>query len=269
MTQTTPQPAAPARRRWFQFRLKWLMLLIAVVSASLAFYFSPTKRAERAVEALQGTGAEVLFDYQRLPDNSTYSHQVEPPGPSAIRQIAGEGFFQDAEWIVLHDTALTADALLPLAQLSSLRRITLTNCVIGDQHMVHFSKLRLIESLDLKSNQITDTGLLQLRGMLRLETISISQNHIRGDGLQHLGGLKRLKQLFLHDNPVADDNLAHIGALTNLEMLGLAGTNVTDDGLKHLANLKKLRYLGLTRTNVTKAAVKTLQSKLPNCEIEH
>ena len=269
MTQNTSQPAASSRRRWFQFSLKSLMLMTAAVAAWCGFYFSPAKRAERAVESMQGSGAAVMFDYQRLPDKSAYSQQVEPPGLPLIRQVAGEGFFRDADWIQLHDAALSAEALLPLTQLPSLRRVTLANCKIGDQHMMHFGRLRLLESLDLKSNQITDTGLLHLQGMLQLETISMSKNLIQGDGLKHLDALRRLKTLFLHDNPISDEGLAHIKTLTNLEMLGLAGTKVTDDGLKHFANLQKLRYLGLTRTDVTEAGVKELQTKLPNCEIEY
>jgi hypothetical protein len=265
-----PQPQRASRtRNWRQFRLRSLLVLTTVVAAGLAFYFSAAKRAERAIESLQSSGAEVFYNYQRRGGHSGYSLRVEPPGPVAARQIVGSGFFQDAEWINVAGTPLSVEELAPVAELPSVRQLNLDACNIGDAHLVHLSNLRLVEWLDLKMNHITDAGLVQLRGMQRLETLSLSKNKIQGDGLRHLSGIERLKQLFLHDNPVSDQGLSGIGQLLHLEKLGLAGTNVTDDGLKHLVDLKKLQYLGLTRTDVTPAGVEEMQKTLPNCKIEH
>jgi len=263
----------PRIYKWLQFRITSLLLLTAAIAAWLAFVFIPAQRAERAVESLKRSGAEVLFDYQRddqpRGNGFSYSHQVKPPGPAALRRIAGYGLFQDADWIRLDSATLSADDLAPLAHLPSLLRITLTNCSIGDAHLVHFAGLHHLDHLDLRCNSITDAGLVHLGGLQKLETLSLPQNQIRGDGLMRLGGVSQLMKLFLQDNPLSDENLRYIERMGNLEMLALAGTQVTDAGLKHFANLKKLRYLGLTRTKVTQAGIKELQRTLPNCEVEY
>jgi hypothetical protein len=256
-------------KKWWQFRLATLLLLVGAIAAWLGYYFSPAKRAERAVRSLHESGAKISFDYQRVPGEQwRYSARAEPPGSPALRRVVGEGLFQDADWIRLQDTPLTPDQLSPLKELASVRGISLRNCKIGDDHLRHFAGLSRLEMLTLQDQEITDAGLAHLEGLGKLENVSLTKNRIRGDGLRHLVNLKGLTKLFLQDNPISDGGLVYLGKMDSLEMLGLAGTEITDDGVKHLRRLKTLKYLGLTRTGVTKAAKADLRAALPDCEIE-
>jgi hypothetical protein len=268
------QPSNLKLKRWFRFRLRTLLLVTTAFAIWLAFHFSAIRRAERAAERLEISGAEVFYDYQRhntsvRGDGVGYSHLVEPPGSAAMRRMVGKGFFQVADCINLSGVRTTVEALAPIAQLTSLRVVDLDRCGISDRHLVHIRKLRRIESLNLQSNQITDAGLINLRQLDRLETLSLSKNQIQGDGVRHLLKANALKTLFLRDNPVSDESLAHIAQMADLEMLGLAGSKITDDGLRHLENMTNLKYLGITRTKVTKSGVRSLRERLPKCEIEY
>lgn len=261
--------AAPMPRGCaMQVRLTWLILLVGVVAAILGFYYSPANREQRAVKRLQDQGVDVYFEHQREADGSTYSHQSEAPGPEIVRSVTGDGLFQDAAWVRLHDKQLDVNDLATLPDLPNLRQLTLTNCGLTDEHLGPLTKLPKLETIDLKNNSLTDAALESFRGMTKLETVSLSTNKIQGAGCVHLVELPLLTQLFLHDNPVSDEGLSEIAKLTNLELLGLAGSKVTDAGLDQLAELKRLKYLGLTRTQVTRAGAARLQAKLPDCEIE-
>jgi len=278
MTAESSQPVRS--RRWLQFRLATLLVAMTAIACWLGYYFSPAKRAERAARALQKSGVRVLYDYQRAPGKRgpgtpswksvkpSFAAKAKPPGPPLVRQIVGEGFFQNAESISLGHQPLTAEQLAPLRQLPDVRQLFLTDCEIGDEHLAHLAPLQKLTELGLHNNKLTDAGLAHLAGLTQLKTASLTKNQIGGAGLANLNGMTGLKQLFLQDNPITDEGLVHLGKIESLEMLVLAGTQITDDGLKHLAGLKNLKYLGLTRTKITRPAIDALQLALPQCELE-
>ena len=293
--QPSEWPASPVRS-WFRFGLRSLLLVMTVIAALLAFYFSRAKRAERAANELQSAGADVLYDYQRVHKEPAsgfhYSYQAEEPGPAALRKTLGDGFFQNADWIKLDNKSLTSSDLRPLQQLTTLRHVSLVNCRISDEHMKHLGALHLLESVDLKGNDITDKGLSQLGELAHLKMLSLSGNNLTGSGFEHFSS-PNVRQLFLYENPVSDTGLASIGKLSSLQMLGLARSEITDEGLAHLKGLDELTYISLNGTAVTDAGlehlrhlrklsevelfgtrvtpegVHRLQSALPDCKVIH
>jgi hypothetical protein len=270
MADSPSPPTKLSKRRWLQFSLRTFLLMIALISAWLAFYYIPAQRTDRAAKASQEKGISVSYDYQHVPGTSpfSYSSRVPQPGPAFLRKLFGDGLFQHAESISRDHAVVKADDLSPLESIPTIRSVSFATCQIGDEHLKHLVGLRRLENLGLYEGQITDQGLLNLAHLTELRTLDLSKNQIHGDGLKHLASLTKLTGLFLYNNPISDDSLANLESLTNLEMLGLGSPNITNEGLKHLANLKKLQYLSVGSTKVTREGAMKLQAELPNCYIE-
>ena len=270
MTDPISPPTKLKKRRWLQFSLRSMLILTALISAWLAFYYIPAQRVDRAAKALQEKGISVSYDYQHVPGTSafSYSFRVPQPGPAFLRKLFGDGLFQQAESINRDHTVLQADDLSPLEMMPTVRHISFYACQIGDEHLKHLAGMRLLELLNVGEGQITDQGLANLYHLTELRILALSKHQIRGDGLKHLSGLVKLTGLYLYYNPISDDSLANLKSLTNLEMLGLSHTDISDEGLKHLANLKNLQYLSVGGTKVTHDGAMKLQADLPNCYIE-
>ena len=268
--RTNTKSSSTRKRRWLQFSLRTMLIVTALISAWLAFYYIPAQRADRAAKALQEKGISVSYHFQHVPGTQpfSYSFRVPQPGPEFLRKLFGDGLFQQAESINRDHAVLQADDLSPLEMIPTIRHISFYACQIGDDHLKHLAGMRLLELLNVSEGQITDQGLSNLAHLTELRTLALSHNQIHGDGLKHLAGLANLTSLFLYYNLISDDALANLESLTNLEMLGLASPNITDEGLKHLANLKKLQYLSVGGTKVTREGAMTLQAELPNCYIE-
>jgi WD40 repeat protein len=192
----------------------------------------------------------------------------------------------------LHGCNIGDEGLAHIKQHKQLRWLSLWDTHVGDAGMEHLSGLTNLDYLILNGTRGTDAGLSHLSGLSNLQTLGLS--HLLGvsdEGLQSIRGLVRLADLNLHNLTIGDQGLAHLSGLTNLrtlslwdtrvsdkgleaikslsklETLTLNGTRITDRGLEHVKSLATLRELNLGWTSVTPAAVKPLQSALPNCKI--
>jgi hypothetical protein len=236
---------AKSKRRWLQFSLRTLLIMTALSSAWLAFYYVPANRADRALKALQNIGVDVSYDYQRVPgtSNHAYSFLVPKPGPALLRSIFGEGFLQHADSLHLNQKPLKPNNAKLIERLPTLSQLWLDGCGIGDEQMPYFSNLRNLDFLLLRDNQITGNGLASIKNLTKLQSLVLSHNRID------------------------DDALSSLEKLADLESLWLDGTNVSDDGLKKLAHLQKLKFLDIDRTSVTAAGADALHVALPNCKV--
>ncbi|HQU41157.1 MAG TPA: (2Fe-2S)-binding protein, partial [Pirellulales bacterium] len=100
-------------RRWLQFRLKWLLVFVAVPAMPLSWlgWKLEEKRRERwAVEKIERLGGVILDDG---PMGCTGDES--PPGPQWLRRILGDDFFVHAEIVALWESdgmmALNNDGL--------------------------------------------------------------------------------------------------------------------------------------------------------------
>jgi hypothetical protein len=94
----TPRP----RLRWFQFRLRTLMVLLFILSVLLAAYVWRRERARRqseAVATLRRLGHTVYYDYhwRKNADGTSTSDENHPSlVPKWLLALAGYDFFHDA-----------------------------------------------------------------------------------------------------------------------------------------------------------------------------
>lgn len=100
-----------------------------------------------------------------------------------------------------------------------------------------------------------------------LVSADFSATLITDKSVAMLGKAEHLRLLRLAETEVSDASIATLLKLRSLESLNFYGTKVTDSGILKLAALPNLKRLYLWQTAVTPDAVKSLQEKLPDCEI--
>ena len=107
----------------------------------------------------------------------------------------------------------------------------------------------------------------QLRRLLT--TLQLINNQITDAGLKEVAKMQQLTKLYLTKTQITDAGLKEVAKLQKLEVLILANTKITDEGLKEVAKLKQLKTLILSNTQTTDAGVAKLKKAFPNyCYIE-
>jgi len=249
MTTAKPQSAEPKpKRRWFQYSLRTLLLLMLLASIGMSWFAVKMQRARRqreAVEAIEKLGGWVRFDYQvNQSIVLASSPPPQPPGPEWLRRVLGDDFFAKVVSADLHNTQATDAWLEHLDGLPHLQQLNLMGTPVSDAGVQHVERLGELRVLSLDSTQVTDAGLDRLRGLGQLQLLLLCNTKITDAGLMRLKGLRQLQSLWLY------------------------GTSVTDAGLEHLKELSHLQHLELSRTQVTDEGVKRFQHVMPNCRID-
>jgi hypothetical protein len=242
MTIADP-PAERPRLRWYQFRLRTLLLFVLLVAVACSWPAAKAQRARRqarAVEAIRAAGGEVRYDYK-------FNATVRPPNlpaPAWLVRLLGVDFFADVVAVYYARSFF-----------------------IMDDDLENLEGLSQLQELDLNGPQVTDAGLEHLKELTKLEYLWLGCAQVTGAGLEHLKGLTNLRLLTLHCPEVTDAGLEHLKGLTNLEELDLRNTQVTDAGLEHLRELTNLRCLRVDAPQVTAGGVQRLRQALPNCGV--
>ena len=279
---TTPKP----RRRWFQFGLRTLlvlMLLFCLVVGGIAVPMHRARKQREAVNAiLQGGGwVEPLPNF--APTFQGWKNPPPVPGDRVLlsspgggfspvtpeyveesrahawlRWVLGDDFFAPPPTYVRIRSDLGMEHLDRLPQISSL---DFGGNKITDAELKILQGLTHLKSLRLSLTQVSDNDLCCLKGLLQSTGLSLglSETQVTDAGLEHLKECSQLKQLDLRSTQVTDAGLKHLEGFSQLEHLDLTSTQVTDAGLKHLTGLKYLRCLILSGTQVTGAGLEHLK----------
>jgi internalin A len=156
--------------------------------------------------------------------------------------------------------------------------IELSSQKVTDDDLKVVEGLSSLRRLNLNWTQIGDAGLEHIKGITTLESLYLERcANVTDPGLAHLNGLTNLTHLDIPQTSVTNAGIVHLKNLTKLQSLDLTGIPVSDEGAKHLHGLKDLKLLFFCRFGdndlraplVSVAAVRELQSLLPNCKIIH
>jgi hypothetical protein len=231
MEAKSPKVDAPKRkRRWYQFSLRTLLIVMLVVSIPCALLGRKIerKRREREVlDAINKIGGQVHYDYERWSWSLAGTQKKEPPGPGWLRALLGENFFCEVD--EAHIVGVSSKTKITDADLSNLG-------------LSSFPRLRSL-TLKVNSLKITDAGLETIRDLTQIQELTLILPNVTDSGLRNLRGL------------------------TQLERLTLWGTRITNAGLVNLRGMMQLKTLDLSGVKVSDAGVKELQQALPNCKI--
>jgi hypothetical protein len=301
---TTSPPNTPKpRRRWLQFSLRTLMILVLVCAVPFGWLASriDDARAERkSVAALSRIGAHVSYTsspslstdsrFDSSTQQSTAACRVDEwldirlfdrvvalhaeglgrgvsPGQTLDSPIARVADLRQVQLINLDHSLVTDGDLVHLRPLRCLRTLYLWGTNVGDAGIGNIADLAEIRILGLQRSLITDAGVERLRGLKNLVTLNLAETRVTDKCVPDLAGLRKLAQLDLSYTQVTDVGLVHLRGLTQLRELHLDGTQVSDAGLTHLQGLTQLQWLYFRCTQVTDAGVAELQKALQNCQI--
>lgn len=254
------------KRRWCQFSLRTLMIVMVIVAIPCAWLGKKIdrKRREReivsSIEALKG---RVLFDYQEWPANL----RSEPFGPAWLRSFLGDDFFSEIQLVDFVDCPVADSQLISLRELPHLKRLWLTRTKVTDYGLAILRDLSELQTLDLSQTDITDAGLANLKQLTGVQQLLLAGTKITDAGLVNLKDMAQMTHLNLDGTHVTDAGLAKLASMRELQTLDLGGTRITDRGLGGLKELSRLHLLILNDTDVTDGGVSDFQMALPHCTI--
>jgi hypothetical protein len=275
------------RRRWYQYSLRTLLLLMLLVSVGMSLVATRMRAARRqrdAVAAIKKSGGWVTYSHDD--DTSFPLPGRPPPGPLWLRRLLGDDFFTTVEGAYVESDAdfeclerldqlkrlrcgpeVTEAGLAHLKDLRHLRDLDLMGHRVAGAKFEHITALTELEDLNLSGTDIGDAELERLKTMSQLHFLGLVDTKISDAGLRHLEGLDRLEELLLNKTQIGDTGVEHLKGLTRLKRLGLGETRITDAALECLTGLKNLQRLGLQFTNVSAEGVTKIEQALPDCDI--
>jgi hypothetical protein len=219
-------------RRFFQFRLRMLFVLVAIaaVPCTLLAWKMEHKRRERvAVAAIRKLGGQVFYVHEK-----EGSGPNKPPGPEWLRRLLGDDFFADLAEVLLDDPNVEDDDLAPLEALTSLTQVSLQGCSVTGAGVRHIQGCKDLVFINLCNTLVTDADVSQLNRFTDLKSLLLASTGVSDAGLLHLKSLKKLNCLALDETAVTNAGLDQLKALANLEYIYLDGTKVTSDGVAAL-----------------------------------
>ena len=237
----TTEPDKPKpRRRWLQFSLRTLFVLLTVACVCFGLLGRWAYRAneqKRALEWVSEMGGWVRYHHNIADRDALGSRKMlKPLGPRWLVQLLGPDYFQEVYSVDLKGT-LVRD-LTPLTKLTSLETLHLYDTQVSD--LTPLAKLTNLRDVYLINTPVSD--LTPLAELTSLESLHLDRTQV--SDLTPLEGLTSLYELRLYDTPV----------------------NVSD--LMPLARLKNLQQLYLHRTQVSEEHVEKLRRALPYCDID-
>lgn len=164
-----------SRRRWFQFSIRTLLLIMVLASIGMswiAVQMQKARRQKEAVKALEMGGARVEY---------------EDPLHPVFRRVIGRGLF--AEVFAVDASSIhnfSDEDLAPLAAFPSLKALALADTRITDAGMKHLERLTDLTYLVLSFTDVTDTGLEHIKDLRGLRTLVLARTRVTDEGVAKL-----------------------------------------------------------------------------------
>jgi hypothetical protein len=172
--------AAIARRRWFQFSLRTLAIVTALVAIVLSWQAQRLHHQRKAIAAIRQLGGQTAYDYQMR-------GETQPPGPMWLRRLTGDDFFASVAVVKVNPGSriyrvvssggnvgvplstktihLTNEDLKTICSLEGLRYLDLSGTDVTDQHLPHLETLKSLTTLYLDDG-VSDQGRARLQTTL-------------------------------------------------------------------------------------------------------
>ncbi len=269
--------ATPFRLRWYQFRLRSLLVFMTVagmLSGWAGTKIRDARNQANTVAAFKASGAIVNYRYFWTDD--------DPPGPEWLRNVLGIDYFDapvaaqiyrdndvaracpllrempELTYLDLHGSKITDQDVTVLENyLPKLERINITDTSITDEGLIGLSNKPFLKSLGLTQTKMSGAGFKYLRTSTKLESVYLGQMPLSDGACQELEHFN-LSILHIGDAPMGDVGAVAIGKIKTLKSLQLDKTNIGDVGIEHLENLTQLEFLSLRNTSVSDKSAKAL-----------
>jgi hypothetical protein len=156
------------KRRFFQFSLRTLLVVMLVVCVTLGWKVDKVRKQRRAVAWVQESGGDVSYDYEW--DNGRVPNP-QPPGPKWLRELLGIDFFDGVNLVHLIDSEVSD--VTPLAGLTSLERLYLYGTQVSD--VTSLARLTTLKTLILRKTQVSEEDYKKVKEALPNCSISWSR----------------------------------------------------------------------------------------------
>ncbi|HVC95449.1 MAG TPA: hypothetical protein VND64_17260 [Pirellulales bacterium] len=202
------------KRRWAQFSLLSLFLVVTVLCVGLSLVVTPAERQRRAVAAIESLGGSVEYEE---PDQEASEAFPRP----FLRRWLPQDYFDEVREVHFTRAPVTDDGLEHLRGLTGLQVLFLGGAHVTDSGLTHLQRLTGLEALWLNGTQVTDAGLAHLQGLTKLKSLDFSSTQVTDAGLVNLQRLSRLEWLDLTDTQVTNAGRAELQqALPNCRING-------------------------------------------------
>ncbi|MGH7138792.1 MAG: DUF4240 domain-containing protein [Pirellulales bacterium] len=184
-------------RRWFQFRLKWLLIFVTLLAVPLSWlgWKLEEKRREQWAEAELDKFC-VIMSHNYIDD--PFADSV-PPGPRWLRRLLGDDFFVHA----------TAVKFVP----PKFARRANSGPPINDDGLELLRHLPALEKVFLAKSQVTDRGLRHIRGLKKLKYLDLRDTKISGEALAKL--LQALPNCEIRHETRANMDMKHFWSIVD------------------------------------------------------
>ena len=156
------------RRRWHQYSLRTLLILITVICCGLGWVGVKVQQGRKQKEVVDAfTKAGGIFGYEYQYDaNRRWHRDAEPPGPPWLRSLLGDDFFRNPNEVDLSVAHLTAADFKHLQEMTKLKWLKLGGTQVTDAVLDNLKGLPQLEDLFVTSTSVTDAGVKKLRQAL-------------------------------------------------------------------------------------------------------
>lgn len=199
-------------------------------------------------------GVKKLDDLQHLVFLKTLTMDAAPTG-----QLTHISQLPNLEEVIITNTAVQAEELPYLAQLKSLKRLTLNKCSLSTA--VGLDQATGLTYLNLSNNSLRDIA--SVSKLLNLEELDLSTNALKD--LLALSGLKKLTDLNVSHNELT--SLAPLSTVAGLEKLDVANNNLTE--LTGVAELSHLINLNASNNRISDVSLLADNTALEVLNISH
>lgn len=164
-----------------------------------------------------------------------------------------------------HFTRITGVSFHCFNNITSLKKLNLSECPITDEGLFGLSKISTIEHLELSTTSVTDDGLHYLSSLSALKYLSLYRSdQITDIGLLSLISLHSLQHLKLRSyRQITGMSFCRFSHLTDLKTLEINGCPLTDKGLSWISKLPSLEHFTLYHEPLTDATLSILKQRIP------
>ena len=191
--QQLPKP----KRRWFQLRLRTLLVLVTLASATIGWVVVELEQRRGEVPAIawvEKMGGEVTF--------GSVEKDGFPSETSWWKKTKDTLFGENVTSISLYGTQVSD--LTPLAGLKNLRGLDLNETKVSD--LSPLAGLKNLESLYLTQTKVSD--LSPLAGLKNLKRFKLNQTEV--SDLSPLADMKSLLYLYLDQTKVSEEQIEQL-----------------------------------------------------------
>ena len=264
------ESARPWWRRFTQFSLKSMLILMALLSVPLAGYVWLRERARRQAEGValvESVGGIVTYEYV----DGEYSRTERPLADWQVRWF-GKDFFLNvvdvSQWtgqmplLARYGMPTEADIKVEPAEAKTfwegvsrfhrLQELSVYRDWGAYGHpKVTLGKFTDLRDLQIEETELTDEDLAGLDHLDKLQRVFLEKTHAGDETARRLSRCHSLTRLDLGRTKLTDEGLKLLSACERLEWLSLEDTAITDAGIAYLSRLSRLEVLRLGSTKIS------------------